>query len=144
MAESESTSIQQRFGPATPILPVRSLEASVDYYVQILGFQLDFLGPGAFASVSRGGCTLFLCQGDQGHTGTWAWIGVADAAALWEQFRLCGARLRQAPTNHPWALEIQIEDLEGNVLRFGSDPIASQPYGEWMDMNGRLWKREDG
>ena len=26
------------------------------------------------------------------------------------------------PTNFPWALEMQIEDPDGNVLRFGSEP----------------------
>jgi hypothetical protein len=39
---------------------------------------------------------------------------------------------------------MQVEDLDGNVLRFGSDPIKGQPYGEWLDMNGRLWPPEPG
>lgn len=26
------------------------------------------------------------------------------------------------PTSYSWALEFQVEDPDGNVLRFGSDP----------------------
>lgn len=34
---------------------------------------------------------------------------------------------------------MQVEDLDGNVLRFGSEPIAGAPFGEWLDMHGRIW-----
>ena len=127
------------FGGATPIFRVRSLSASLDYYVNVLGFKMDWGGPGGFASVSRGRCTLFLCEGDQGHLGTWAWVGVDDAGRLFEPYRRAGAKIRQEPTNFSWAYEMQVEDLDGNVLRFGSDPIPDQPFGPWRDMNGKLW-----
>jgi hypothetical protein len=29
---------------------------------------------------------------------------------------------------------MQVEDPDGNVLRFGSDSIKGRPYGEWLDM----------
>jgi hypothetical protein len=106
-----------------------------------MGFRLDFRDPGIIASVSRGECTLFLVEGDQGYPGAWVFIGVADCGALWQEYQLTGARLRQPPTNHPWAREIQIEDLDGNVLRFGSDPIEGEPYGEWLDMCGGRWRK---
>jgi hypothetical protein len=38
-----------------------------------------------------------------------------------------------------WALEMQVEDLDGNVLRIGSDPRPGEPDGEWLDMHGRRW-----
>jgi catechol 2,3-dioxygenase-like lactoylglutathione lyase family enzyme len=59
---------------------VGNLEASVDYYVNALGFKLDFRD--AIASVSRGRCAIFLVEGDQGNPGTWAWVGVDDVDAL--------------------------------------------------------------
>ena len=40
--------------------------------------------------------------------------------------------------------EEQIEDLDGNVLRFGSDIKAGEPFGEWLDMRGVSWKHEPG
>jgi catechol 2,3-dioxygenase-like lactoylglutathione lyase family enzyme len=83
MADPSSASpAGTQFWRATPILRVHSLEASVGYYINVLGFRIDFQDPGIFASVSRGEATLFLCEGDQGHPGSWVYIGVADCAAL--------------------------------------------------------------
>jgi hypothetical protein len=80
-----------------------------------------------------------LSEGDQGHAGTWVWIGVEDAAALFEEYRRSGAKIRHLPTNYPWAYEMQVEDLDGNVLRMGSDSIENKPVGEWLDMKGQRW-----
>jgi len=123
---------------ATPIFRVENLRASIEYYTTVLGFQHDWGGPETFASVSRERCTLFLCERDQGHAGTWVWVGVPDADALETEFRARGARIRQGATNFPWAYEIQVEDPDGNVLRFGSEP-KDAPFGSFMDMNGKLW-----
>ncbi|HET8772350.1 MAG TPA: glyoxalase superfamily protein [Thermoanaerobaculia bacterium] len=131
------------FGPATPILRVADLRASVGYFVDILGFAIDWETPG-FLSVSRDRCCIFLCEGGQGNPGAWTWTGVPDVEALHEELVARGAKIRQAPTNFPWALEIQVEDLDGNVLRFGSDPIEGRPYGPWKDMHGRLWAHRGG
>lgn len=127
------------FGPAAPVFPVQSLETSIAYYVKALGFKVNWRVNG-FASVSRDRCCLFLCEKDQGHPGTWAWIGVNDAAALEFEYRLAGGRIRHPATNYPWAFEVQVEDLDRNVLRFGSDPKEDEPFGSFMDMNGRLWR----
>lgn len=126
------------FEGVTPILRVRDGAASIGYYVHVLGFSLDW-GDGGFASLSRGGCHLFLSQGDQGHPGTWVWIGVSDTDALHAELRGKGAKVRHPPTDFPWAYEMQVEDLDGNVLRLGSEPRESRPAGEWLDMEGRLW-----
>jgi catechol 2,3-dioxygenase-like lactoylglutathione lyase family enzyme len=134
-----------RFGGVTPILRVANVAASVEYYVIVLGFKIDFHDPGVIASVSRGRCGLFLVEGDQGHPGGWVWIGVSDIEPLLEEYRARGARLRHPPTNYRWAYEMQIEDLDGNVLRFGSEPKSDRPMGEWLDMNGGRWvPSEDG
>jgi catechol 2,3-dioxygenase-like lactoylglutathione lyase family enzyme len=125
------------FAGVIPIFPVRDLGASVAYLVAILGFKADFVE--AIASVSRGRCAVFLVEGDQGHAGTWAWVGVDDVAAVHEEYLASGARIRQPPTNFPWAREMQVEDLDGNVLRLGSEPVAGQPFGPWRDMHGGLW-----
>jgi len=122
------------FNPSTPILRVADLAASLDYYTQKLGFTIA-----CFAQVSRGRATIFLSMGDQGHTGTWAWMGCADADDLFAEYRATGAIIRNPPTNYSWALELQVEDLDGNVLRIGSDSRPNQPFGEWLDMYGDHW-----
>ena len=127
------------FGGAIPILRVESLRAALHYYVESLGFNIVWEHKELFACVSRLQCRIFLSQGDQGNTGGWVWIGVADASTLEAEYRASGAQIRHRPTNYPWAFEMQVEDPDGNVLRFGSDPKTDEPYGDWLDENGRLW-----
>ncbi|HYX20258.1 MAG TPA: VOC family protein [Thermoanaerobaculia bacterium] len=133
------------FEGVTPVLRVRRLATSLRYFLEVLGFRKDWGGADkGFASVSRGDCTIFLSQGDQGHFGTWVWVGVSDAAALHEEYRRRGAKIRHEPTNYGWALEMQVEDLDGNVLRMGSEPLEGEDTGEWLDMEGRRWRMGAG
>lgn len=132
------------FHHASPILRVQSLAASVAHYINQLGFGMDWEDPGIMVSVSRGQCTLMLCQGDQGHAGTWVWIGVGDVEALFEEYRTRGATIRHPPTNYPWAREMQVQDPDGHVLRFGSDPMPGEPTGPWLDMDGVTWVAAPG
>ncbi|MDP9003756.1 MAG: glyoxalase superfamily protein [Verrucomicrobiota bacterium] len=127
------------FEGTKPILAVRDLAASIAYYTGALGFEVDWEQPGILASVSRGRCNLFLSEGDQGHPGTWLWIGVSDVDALFQEYVANGATIRHPPTNYPWAYEMQVEDLDGHVLRFGADSKEGQPIGEWLDMKGAHW-----
>ncbi|MGB9236386.1 MAG: glyoxalase superfamily protein [Terriglobales bacterium] len=131
------------FEGVCPILRVNNAAESLRYYVQMLGFKIDWQYPEGqspyFASVSRGKCHIFLSEGDQGNPGAWVWIGVGDADALWAEYRRTGAKLRHPPTNYSWAREMQVEDLDGNVLRLGSDPKGNEPIGEWLDMDGVRW-----
>ncbi|MFI5460459.1 MAG: glyoxalase superfamily protein [Isosphaerales bacterium] len=129
------------FEGVAPILSVQSLRASIDYYVSVLGFKVDWEDPGTIASVSRGRCFIFLCEGDQGNPGAWVWIGVEDSERLFEEYSAKGARIRHPPSNYPWAYEMQIEDPDGNVLRLGSEPKDDRRFGEWLDMHGDLWVR---
>ena len=73
---------------------------------------------------------------DQGHPGSWVWIDGFDAEKVHEEFRASGAKIRNPPANYPWALEMQVEDRDGNVHRIGSDPRPGEPIGDWLDING--------
>ncbi len=131
--------VTSRLYEAVPILPVRSLPDSLAYYLTVLGFTVDWQDPGIMVGVSRDRCSLMLCQGDQGHPGTWVWIGTGDIEPLFAEFRANGATIRQPPTDYPWAYEMHIEDPDGHVLRFGSDPRPGRPIGPWRDMHGTTW-----
>jgi uncharacterized glyoxalase superfamily protein PhnB len=131
-------------GRVTPILRVTDLTASLDYYTRVLGFALNWRDDdgNAFASVTRGRCDLFLSVGDQGHPGSWVWIAASDADALYDELRARGARVRHPPTNYPWgSREMHVEDLDGNVLRLGSENKPGEPFGDWLDMQGVRWRR---
>jgi predicted enzyme related to lactoylglutathione lyase len=127
------------FGGVSPILRVADLKKSLDYYINVLGFKVNWEYP-YIASVSRGRCCIFLSEGDQGNPGAWVWIGVEDCETVFRELSSKGAKIRNPPTNFKWALEMQIEDLDGNVMRIGSDSKADQPLGPWLDMNGNRWK----
>jgi catechol 2,3-dioxygenase-like lactoylglutathione lyase family enzyme len=107
-----------------PILRVSSLPSSLRYYVEALGFRVDWgdQDGAGMASVSRGGHAIMLCEGAQGQPGTWIWIGVEDIAPLYAAYRSKGARFLQPPSDRPWAYEMQLLDPDGHVLRFGSEP----------------------
>lgn len=123
---------------AAPILQVASVPASLEYFTEILGFSVNW-DEGGTASVRRERCTLFLTEWEQSQPGTWAWLGCPDVEALHAEFHARGARIRQAPTNFPWALEMQIEDLDGNVLRISSPPKSGEPFGSFLDAAGVAW-----
>jgi catechol 2,3-dioxygenase-like lactoylglutathione lyase family enzyme len=118
-----------RFEHAEPILRVSDMRTSLRYYVEVLGFRNADWGSDDFTCLTRDGAAIYLCRGDQGCAGTWAWIGVEDARAVYQEYQASGAKIRQRPINHPWALEIQVEDPDGHVLRFGSEPLTDRPFG---------------
>jgi len=116
-----------KFEHANPILSVSDMAASVSYYVGTLGFRNADWGTDAFTSVNRDTAGIYLCQGRQGRPGTWVWIGVEDVATLYEEYKTSGARIRKAPENYTWAYEMHVEDPDGHVLRFGSEPRTDRP-----------------
>jgi hypothetical protein len=70
---------------------------------------------------------------------------VADVCALNDEFVARGAKVRFPPTIFEWAFEMQVEDLDGNVLRLASDSKKEMPYGPFLDPSGVLWEEtEDG
>lgn len=105
-----------------PILWVSDLQKSITYYTEILGFEAADWNTGDFTSVALAGHGVYLAQQAQGSPGTWIWIGVGNVRSVYERYVETGAIIRMEPKSFPWALELQVEDLDGNVIRFGSDP----------------------
>jgi catechol 2,3-dioxygenase-like lactoylglutathione lyase family enzyme len=138
MSSSDPISI----GACIPILPVADLDASIAYYVEGLGFELQWRAE-SMASVCRDRASIMLNAGQQGHPGTWLWTSASDVDALYEELGRRGAMLRHPPTNYPWgSRECQVTDPDGHVLRFGADAKTGEPMGEWLDPNGRRWAPE--
>jgi predicted enzyme related to lactoylglutathione lyase len=104
-----------------PILRVEDVARSVAFYVGLLGFENAPWGTAEFTRVERDRRGIYLCRGAQGHAGTWVWIGVDDVRSLHGELVARGARIRSEPRDEPWGLEMQVEDPDGHVLRFGSD-----------------------
>jgi len=122
-----------RFEGAAPILRVADMSVSLRYYTDALGFRGADWGDDHFTHVARDRAGIYLCREGQGHAGTWVWVGVANVRALYDEYKKSGARVRHEPRNYPWALEMHVDDPDGHVLRFGSDPLADRPFDAWQD-----------
>jgi catechol 2,3-dioxygenase-like lactoylglutathione lyase family enzyme len=114
--------VEQRVECINPILTVSDMAQSLHFYVDLLGFEMAPWGDDTFTLVSRDGCGIYLSSDDQGQPGTWLWMGVEDARALRDDLVSKGVAIRKRLTNETWALEFQVEDPDGHVLRVGSGP----------------------
>lgn len=120
------------FHASSPIFRVSNLAESLDYYVNKLGFSIDWTHESGMASVSRLAANLMLCENDQGNFGAWVYIGVGDAEKLHEELTANNAIIKLPPTNYAWAKEIHVADVDGNVLRFGSEQDFDEPFADWV------------
>ncbi|HXC43203.1 MAG TPA: VOC family protein [Candidatus Dormibacteraeota bacterium] len=119
MADPNPTGIH--FEGSQPILRVEDMQASLHFYLNLLGFRNVHWGTDEFTRVNRDRAGIYLCRGGQGQGRAWLWIGVEDVEKLHEEYKARGVPIRMPPTNYPWALEMHVEDPDGNVIRFGSD-----------------------
>ena len=110
-----------------PSLDVQDLPASVQYYVEVLGFELYVETP-TLGIVESDGHQVHLRQGGDDSAVARVWIGVEDIAGLYEQYRAKGVKIAQEPTNYSWAYQMMIRDLDGNLLVFGSGPLEDKPF----------------
>lgn len=104
-----------------PVLPVRDLERSIEFFQRTLGFDLQWKTP-EVCSIARDGCSIMLQRRSDGSRAT-VWIGL-DGHSLYAKLAECGATILQPPTKQPWAYEMKIADPDGNTLWFGADPEA--------------------
>jgi predicted enzyme related to lactoylglutathione lyase len=115
------------FDGAVPIFNVKNLAASMEYYINKLGFEKkwDSGKPPTFGCVGRGKALIFLCEGAQGRPGMWISIFLKDVDALYAEYRKRGATITQPPMNFPWGhREMLVEDLDKHRLRMTGDPTG--------------------
>ena len=113
----------------TPVLNVQNMTRSLSFYIDILGFKKTEWGDDNFTGINRDNMGLYLCKGSQGSPGTWIWIGFGgDIFSLHEHLRSRNVKIKLPPTNYSWAYEMQVEDPDGHILRFGTNPNEHQPF----------------
>ena len=117
-----------------PVLNVANVPASLDYYVQKLGFELGFAwsdsnrfnggAPPTFASVMRGHAVLYLAQQTQGGPGMWICLDLesrGEVEKLHAEYAASGALIVEPPTEKPWGMiEMRVQDLDGHTFRIGA------------------------
>jgi ankyrin repeat protein len=113
-----------RFELVVPILTVKDMAASMEYYVAKLGFEKkwEWGNPPDFACVRRQQVEIFLSWNPQGGPRAWLAVFVQDVDALYETYKKVGVIIRKPPADYPWGnREMTVEDLDGNSFRMGGD-----------------------
>jgi len=129
MAETHNAHV--RFECCDPILRVENMQASLQFYVNVLGFENASWGNNEFTHVSRDSAGIYLCEGDQGRGGAWVWIGVEDTPKLHEEYKARGVTVRLPPTNFPWALEMQSRTPTATSFAWDQSPWPKAPANRW-------------
>ena len=119
-----------------PILGVRNVRKAVEYYTNVLGFELPnpiFEGVaegegGVYAIVHREAIEIHLqirrrelFADERESIESDAYLFVADADALYDELKGRGARIVRVIQDEPYGLrDFTIEDLEGHRIVFGT------------------------
>jgi len=129
MSNNETSNL--RLENVTPILNVKDIPTSLAFYVDILGFKNAEWGDDNFTSINRDNTGLYLCRGGQGVSGTWIWLGFdGDIFSFHQKLKSLRVKIKLPPTNFSWAYEMQVEDPDGHILRFGTDPSDKEPFAD--------------
>ena len=122
-----------RITSIAPQFLVDDLVRSIAYYRDRLGFTLDFVYEGFYASVSRDGFAIHLkCaprdvpdrlhQKQAEHLD--GFISVSGVRELFEELHTRGAAITKPLEQQPWAtIDFHVEDPDGHVLCF-SEPVS--------------------
>ncbi len=114
-----------------PILQVRHVGKSCDYYREALGFRVNGVwgedkSDPAFAIIQRGPVTLALdhSQSPEIPTNQWwaAYIYVSNVDALYAELLRTGAKVEGPPKDTFYGCrDFDVMDLDGHRLCFGQD-----------------------
>lgn len=107
-----------------PSLKVKSIEAGVAFYSEVLGFSKDWSYEKdgySVAGISRDGLSIYLSEGSEGTRVGWIWIGLEDDS-LFDRIMASAAEIVQEPKNYSYACEMRIKDPDGHTLQLGTEP----------------------
>jgi catechol 2,3-dioxygenase-like lactoylglutathione lyase family enzyme len=112
-----------RFTSAIPFLPVADVDEAARFYVQTLGFTIDWTWgtPTSDAGLRRDGLSLYLTRNPDLAArvrGFEVVLMVANIDAAYEEHRRNGAPIAEALEPKPWGTrEYRIDDPTGYRLR---------------------------
>jgi len=112
---------------AVPEIPVTNIDKAAAYYVDMLGFNIDWGDEqGGIAGISRGNCRLFLTnrpfRENYRNVGPILfWLNLdskAEVDELFTEWNAAHAKIVSKPEDKPWKLrEFTVADLDGNLIR---------------------------
>lgn len=133
------------FHGSAPVLFVKDLSRSLDFYCDVLGFERPNLwgDPPAFAMPKREGMIVMLSQQSDAAKilpkgEIWdVYFWVRDAKALFESINKKGITIHQEPIHkeHYGNLEFIIQDPDGYLLAFGQE-LTENAFFDFQPSNG--------
>lgn len=140
MQDEERTLGSDAVGPkhfygVVPVFLVDDLVPTVEYYRDVLGFEVDFVygDPPHYGSVSRGNAVLNFTRSDPPGrrnsvlragpgNGVDAYFVITDVDDVFEEVRDRGALIRTSPASHEYGMrEFKIEDKNGYTIVFAEE-----------------------
>jgi uncharacterized glyoxalase superfamily protein PhnB len=110
-----------------PEIPAANIDKAAGYYVNTLGFTLDWGDDqGGIAGISRGNCRLFITnrafRQPHGNTGPILfWLNLdskENVDELFAEWKTARANIVSEPEDKPWKLrEFMAADLDNNLIR---------------------------
>ena len=119
-----------RLRGVSPVVPVRDVAATADFYRRHLGFETAFMTPDAtYAVVARDGQSIHLTAADDPEAlratarNISFYVEVEDVDGLWSAVAASAPPTKtRPPEDKPWGVrEFHILDPDGCLLRFGQD-----------------------
>jgi len=126
------SSHSELFSHAATVFAVQSMEQSLTFYRDQLGFAVTFTWqePVTYAVLRRGDVSLHLTTRDDdsrpSSVHTAMYIFVYDVKAVYEEFKQRGVNLPEAPEARDYAMEdFDVVDPDGYRISFGESVEAS-------------------
>lgn len=117
--------------PLIPVLGVPDLQAACEFYVEKLGFTVEWKygEPAGYAAVRFGEVSLHLSENADGVSkdrGLWFYMMVDDTDALYAAYEAAGVTVEGPPTVKPWGMrEFIAVDLNGYRFHIGQSTEES-------------------
>ena len=107
------------FGRVAPAIPVRDMERAIQFFRDVLGFEISFTNgePIVFAVINQGSAQLHLVVQPSKAGSLHAHIMVDNLDAVHERLVLASATVWQSPMVHEWGLrDLVVTDPDGNTF----------------------------
>jgi predicted enzyme related to lactoylglutathione lyase len=118
---SRPSSNPRQFIQGAPVLHVRDVVRTAEFYRDVLGFVWDF-GDASYAVVWRDNSAIHLIAGERDPQGVHLFQWVKDVDAFHAEVAARGAQIVQVPVNRPYGVrELVLRDVNGIDLVVGQD-----------------------
>lgn len=132
MTTTHDSATKTKYMRAVPVIATADVQATVDYYASVLGFQTHFTfgEPPVYAGIVRDGMLLYVSldpglaaavKASGAHPDVFLWVQNVDG--MFAEHQQAGAKIVEELADRPWdARQYVIEDPNGYYLKI-AEPL---------------------